>query len=241
MTLELATRTYAYPTGIAKDVFVQVGKFTFLADFVVVDYDVDPRVPLILGRPFFRMARALVDKSNHPSTGNTTPLSNSSPSLTPFETSDFLLEEFANEIDFLDPIPPGKKDNNFEFEADLREIEFLLHQDPSSESIIETVDPILEKFIDKPALTYFPPSGDDDNDLFDLKSDNDDGKSFCMLLDNDLTISEESSESSENASLSSSPFGNEDKDCLDFEDSRAYGFVLRSLKLQSLAYGNPIF
>ncbi|GJS32688.1 reverse transcriptase domain-containing protein [Tanacetum coccineum] len=51
----------AYPAGIAEDVFVQVGKFTFLADFVVVDYDVDPRVPLILGRPFLRMACALVD------------------------------------------------------------------------------------------------------------------------------------------------------------------------------------
>ncbi|GKB87004.1 reverse transcriptase domain-containing protein [Tanacetum coccineum] len=47
--------------GIAEDVFVQVGKFTFLADFVVVDYDVDPCVPLILGRPFLRTARALVD------------------------------------------------------------------------------------------------------------------------------------------------------------------------------------
>nr|GEV06430.1 reverse transcriptase domain-containing protein [Tanacetum cinerariifolium] len=47
--------------GIAEDVFVQVGKFTFPADFVVVDYDVDPRVPLILGIPFLRMAHALVD------------------------------------------------------------------------------------------------------------------------------------------------------------------------------------
>ncbi|GKB41278.1 reverse transcriptase domain-containing protein [Tanacetum coccineum] len=47
--------------GIAEDVFVQVGKFTFLADFVIVDYDVDPRVPLILGRPLLRMAHALVD------------------------------------------------------------------------------------------------------------------------------------------------------------------------------------
>ncbi|GJS71401.1 reverse transcriptase domain-containing protein [Tanacetum coccineum] len=61
MTLELANRSVAYPAGIAEDVFVQVGKFTFPADFVVVDYDVDPRVPLILGRPFLRMARALVD------------------------------------------------------------------------------------------------------------------------------------------------------------------------------------
>ncbi|GJT18055.1 retrovirus-related pol polyprotein from transposon TNT 1-94 [Tanacetum coccineum] len=61
MTLELATRSIAYPVGIAEDVCIQVGKFTFLADFVVVDYDVDPRVSLILGRPFLRMAHALVD------------------------------------------------------------------------------------------------------------------------------------------------------------------------------------
>ncbi|GKC12014.1 reverse transcriptase domain-containing protein [Tanacetum coccineum] len=61
MTLELATRTVAYPAGIVEDVFVQVGKFTFPADFVVFDYDVDPRVPIILGRPFLRMAHALVD------------------------------------------------------------------------------------------------------------------------------------------------------------------------------------
>nr|GEX61982.1 ribonuclease H-like domain-containing protein [Tanacetum cinerariifolium] len=45
MTIELATRTYAYPAGIAEDVFVQVGKFTFPVDFIVVDYDVDPRPP----------------------------------------------------------------------------------------------------------------------------------------------------------------------------------------------------
>ncbi|GKF51812.1 hypothetical protein Tco_0148279, partial [Tanacetum coccineum] len=37
--------------GIARDVFVSVGKFTFPADFVIVDYESDPRVPLILGRP----------------------------------------------------------------------------------------------------------------------------------------------------------------------------------------------
>ncbi|GJZ02634.1 reverse transcriptase domain-containing protein [Tanacetum coccineum] len=61
MTLELATRTIAYPAGIAENVFVQVGKFTFPDDFVVVDYEVDPRVPLILGRPFLRTAHALVD------------------------------------------------------------------------------------------------------------------------------------------------------------------------------------
>ncbi|GJY62563.1 reverse transcriptase domain-containing protein [Tanacetum coccineum] len=61
MTLALAIRTVAYPAGIAEDVFVQVGKFTFPDDFVVVDYDVDPRVPLILGRSFLRTTYALVD------------------------------------------------------------------------------------------------------------------------------------------------------------------------------------
>ncbi|GJZ07550.1 reverse transcriptase domain-containing protein [Tanacetum coccineum] len=49
------------PSSIAEDVFVKVGKFHFPADFVVVDYVVDPRVPLILGRPFLRTAHALID------------------------------------------------------------------------------------------------------------------------------------------------------------------------------------
>ncbi|GJR08272.1 reverse transcriptase domain-containing protein [Tanacetum coccineum] len=61
MILELADRTISTPTGIAEDVFVKFGTFFFPADFVVVDYVADPRVPLILGRPFLRMARALID------------------------------------------------------------------------------------------------------------------------------------------------------------------------------------
>nr|GEU66090.1 reverse transcriptase domain-containing protein [Tanacetum cinerariifolium] len=263
MTLELATRSIAYPAGIAKDIFMQVGKFTFPADFVVVDYDVNPRVPLILERPFLRTARALVDvhreelilrdgdeklifhadstpkhphkhgnesinminfiditcddrflevlefrKSNHPSSGSTTPLSDFSPSRAPFETSDSLLEEFADELALLDTFPPGNEDDNFDFRADLREIEYLLNQDPSTESNIKIINPILEKFSNEPAIDYSPPPRDDDDDLFDLKSDNDELKSFCMLLDNDLTLPEESFEI---VTLSSSPFGNEDK------------------------------
>nr|GEW36293.1 hypothetical protein [Tanacetum cinerariifolium] len=61
MTLELANQAICTPTGIAIDVFVSVGKFTFPADFVIFDYESDPRVPLILGRPFLRTARALID------------------------------------------------------------------------------------------------------------------------------------------------------------------------------------
>nr|GFC04407.1 reverse transcriptase domain-containing protein [Tanacetum cinerariifolium] len=61
MTLELANHAICTPDEIARDVFVPVGKFTFLANFVVVDYESDPRVPLILGRPFLRITLALID------------------------------------------------------------------------------------------------------------------------------------------------------------------------------------
>nr|GEY73153.1 reverse transcriptase domain-containing protein [Tanacetum cinerariifolium] len=61
MTLELANRAICTPAGIARDVFVPVGKFTFPADFVIVDYESDPRFLLILGRPFLRTARAFID------------------------------------------------------------------------------------------------------------------------------------------------------------------------------------
>ncbi|GKE49129.1 reverse transcriptase domain-containing protein, partial [Tanacetum coccineum] len=61
MTLELANRDICTPKGIIRDVFVLVGKFTFLADFVIVDYESDLRVPLILGRPFLQTARGLID------------------------------------------------------------------------------------------------------------------------------------------------------------------------------------
>ncbi|GJT57845.1 reverse transcriptase domain-containing protein [Tanacetum coccineum] len=61
MTLELADRSITYPKGLAEDVFVKVRKFHFPTDFVVVDFEADPRVPLILGRSFLRTGRALID------------------------------------------------------------------------------------------------------------------------------------------------------------------------------------
>nr|GEY59159.1 reverse transcriptase domain-containing protein [Tanacetum cinerariifolium] len=61
MTLELADRSISRPVGVAKDVYVKVGSFHFATDFVVVDVDADPRVPLILGRSFLKTERALID------------------------------------------------------------------------------------------------------------------------------------------------------------------------------------
>ncbi|GKF74014.1 reverse transcriptase domain-containing protein [Tanacetum coccineum] len=125
MVLELADRSISTPTGIAEDVFVKVGTFYFPADFVVVDYDADPRVPLILGRPFLRTARALIDVhvnkvdfidiaceeysqeilgfsevlANENSTPSFEPIvDTTSPTLTSFEGSDFILEEIEAEL-----------------------------------------------------------------------------------------------------------------------------------------------
>ncbi|GKF52745.1 reverse transcriptase domain-containing protein, partial [Tanacetum coccineum] len=61
MTLELADRSITGPKGLVEDIFFKVGKFHFLIDFVVVDFDADPRVPLILGRSFLRTGGALID------------------------------------------------------------------------------------------------------------------------------------------------------------------------------------
>nr|GFA62747.1 reverse transcriptase domain-containing protein [Tanacetum cinerariifolium] len=61
MTLELANLSVSKPIGIAKDVSFKVGVFHFPADFVVVDFEPDPRVPLILGRCFLKTSRAFID------------------------------------------------------------------------------------------------------------------------------------------------------------------------------------
>nr|GEV20689.1 reverse transcriptase [Tanacetum cinerariifolium] len=60
-TLELADRSISNLVGVAEDVFVKVGTFHYPSDFVVVDFDADPRVPLILGRSFLKIERALID------------------------------------------------------------------------------------------------------------------------------------------------------------------------------------
>ncbi|GJU94447.1 reverse transcriptase domain-containing protein [Tanacetum coccineum] len=148
MTLELATRTVAYPAGIAEDVFVKVGKFTFPADFVVVDYDFDPRVPLILGRPLLRTARALVDVHGEELTlrvGDEKLVFNvestlkyprklGDESIFKIDILDIACEDhFHEEIDtFLasdDLISPDIDDRIFDLEGDIRLIKELLNNE----------------------------------------------------------------------------------------------------------------
>ncbi|GJZ76318.1 reverse transcriptase domain-containing protein [Tanacetum coccineum] len=107
----LADRSTTRPAGIAEDVLVKVGMFHFLADFVVVDYIVDPWVPLILGRPFLRTARALIDVYGEELTlrvddeaitfkvGQTSRYSyNNSKSANQIDVIDISCEEYAKEV-----------------------------------------------------------------------------------------------------------------------------------------------
>ncbi|XP_070015555.1 uncharacterized protein [Nicotiana sylvestris] len=61
MLLQLADRMVKRPTGILDDVLVQVGKFVFPVDFVILDCQVDEEIPIILGRSFLATGRALID------------------------------------------------------------------------------------------------------------------------------------------------------------------------------------
>nr|GEV54843.1 reverse transcriptase domain-containing protein [Tanacetum cinerariifolium] len=126
MTLELADRSITRPKGVAEDVFVKVEKFHFPTDFVVVDFEADPRVPLILGRSFLRTSRALIDVYEEELPSGPTLVSDasisenesckepidksSSPTLTPFGENDFFLEikDFLNDDSILTGI-----DNSF--------------------------------------------------------------------------------------------------------------------------------
>ena len=64
MTLQLTYRSIKCPNGVIEDVLVKVDKFTFLMDFVILDMEEDTKVPLILGRPFMKTVRVIIDVDN---------------------------------------------------------------------------------------------------------------------------------------------------------------------------------
>nr|GFB40351.1 reverse transcriptase domain-containing protein [Tanacetum cinerariifolium] len=145
MVLELADRTISKPTDVAENVFVKVSKFYFPADFVVLDFIVDPRVPLILGRPFLIIAHVLIDVYEGEiilchddqsltlkcvSTPHFEPIvSNSSPTLTPFNESNFYLEEIEDCLND-DSNSEEIEDSEFDMERDILILETLLNSDP---------------------------------------------------------------------------------------------------------------
>nr|GEW84285.1 reverse transcriptase domain-containing protein [Tanacetum cinerariifolium] len=60
MSVRLADRSFKYPVGIAKNMLVEVGKFTFPASFVILEMEEDIKVPFILRRPFLHIADAVI-------------------------------------------------------------------------------------------------------------------------------------------------------------------------------------
>ncbi|GJZ17386.1 reverse transcriptase domain-containing protein [Tanacetum coccineum] len=149
MTLELANRSVTHPMGIAEDVVVRVDGFTFLADFVVVNFEPDPRVPIILGRPFLRPAKALIDLYEEKLT----------------------LRVGSDELVFY--AKKSKKRKNKQFAHAISVIDFL-KDEPFSGSTINRSDALppisspvktsdnLEEFADEfTLLNSFPPDNDD--------------------------------------------------------------------------------
>nr|GFB04775.1 DNA-directed DNA polymerase [Tanacetum cinerariifolium] len=149
MTLKLADRSVSKPIGIAKDVSVKVGVFHFPADFIVVEFEPDPGVPLILGRYFLKTGRALIDVhkgeltlqvlgfSDVTASGNPTPyddpiVSTTSPTLTPFGDSDFLLFEEADAFLGLEDDPNSSEFNPFYYDPkeDILLLEAILNSEP---------------------------------------------------------------------------------------------------------------
>nr|GFA29146.1 reverse transcriptase domain-containing protein [Tanacetum cinerariifolium] len=180
-------RLVSKPIGIAKDVSVKVGVFHFPADFVVIDLEPDPRVPLILGWCFLKTSRALIEvhkgeltlrienkaitynlditvrySANYnqmtankidvicemysqevlgffdvTASGNPTPyndpiVSTTSPTLTLFGDSDFLLFEEADDFLGLEDDPNSPEFNPFyyDLEGDILLLEVILNSEP---------------------------------------------------------------------------------------------------------------
>ncbi|XP_015380593.1 uncharacterized protein LOC107174323 [Citrus sinensis] len=61
ITLQLADRSHVYPEGKLEDVLVKVDKFIFLVDFIILDFEADKEVPIILGRHFLAPEKTLID------------------------------------------------------------------------------------------------------------------------------------------------------------------------------------
>nr|GEU76707.1 DNA-directed DNA polymerase [Tanacetum cinerariifolium] len=160
MTLELTDRSITRPKGVVEDVFVKVGKFHFPTDFVVVDFEANPRVPLILGRSFLRTGRALKDVYGEEITlrvndesitfnlNQTMRYSSTcdDTSVNRVNVIDIACEDFVQDVlnfqesdffleeikDFLndDSIPTGTENSIYDPEGDILFLENLLNEDP---------------------------------------------------------------------------------------------------------------
>nr|GEU88599.1 reverse transcriptase domain-containing protein [Tanacetum cinerariifolium] len=196
MTLELANRAICTPDRIARDVFVLFGKFTFPADFVIVDYESDPRVPLILGRPFLRTTHVLIDVhdeeiilrdgderltfnmkhdttsySNHPHRESVSFIN-----IFNVSSEDFLKVSVSNlksgnpTFSLQQELTSPKVTHDIHDSEECNDIHPHFDDDPLSGSTTYFSNSLLEEFTDELALITYPPDYDD-NLQFDIEFD----------------------------------------------------------------------
>nr|GFA11249.1 hypothetical protein [Tanacetum cinerariifolium] len=149
---ELKCKALADLAGIARDAFVPIGKFTFPTDFVIVDYKSDPRVPFILGRPFLRTARALIDVLEE----------------------EMILRDGNDDLPF--DIKSDLKEIKYLLKHDpIKEMDSILEDSVDEDNLANLNDYLVntmsEIFTDEHALDYSsPPLYDEyDDDLFEVK------------------------------------------------------------------------
>nr|GEX14112.1 DNA-directed DNA polymerase [Tanacetum cinerariifolium] len=159
-------RSISRPVRVAEDVFVKVGKFHFSVDFVVVDFDADPRVLLVLERSFLKTGRALIDVyegeltlcvGNKAITFNLDQTARYSANYDAMD-NDFLLEETNTFLAIDDePISPEIDEAYYDSEGDILLLEEFLNDDPSSPPLppqeLKVIEPTNEKSsIDEPPV-----------------------------------------------------------------------------------------
>nr|GEV08360.1 reverse transcriptase domain-containing protein [Tanacetum cinerariifolium] len=162
--LELPDRTISKPTDVAENVFVKVGKFYFPADFVVLDFIADPRVPLILGSPFLSTAHVIINVHEREiilrqDKQSLTLQCSDTPSISKYKfqslnkvdfidagESDFYLEEIENFLND-DSIPIGVENSMFNMKEDILFLERLLSEEPFNTTLVTKLNEVPESSI----------------------------------------------------------------------------------------------
>nr|GEW79653.1 reverse transcriptase domain-containing protein [Tanacetum cinerariifolium] len=141
MTLELVDRSISRPVGVVEDVFVKVGKFHFPVDFVVVDFDADPRVSLILKRSFLKTGRTLIDVYEGELTLR---VGNKAVTFNLDQTSRYSANYDVESINRIDVMDVARKD----YSQEILRFSVSGNPTPSTEPIVSTSSPTLTPFGD---------------------------------------------------------------------------------------------
>nr|GEW49375.1 reverse transcriptase domain-containing protein [Tanacetum cinerariifolium] len=145
MTLELADRSISRPVRVVEDVFVKIGTFHFPVDFVVVDFNADPRVPLILGRSFLKTRHAFIDVYEGELTLR---VGNKAITFNLDQTSRYSANYDAESINRIDVIDVARQ----EYSQEILGFSWSGNPTPSTELIVSLSSPTLSPFGDSDFL-----------------------------------------------------------------------------------------